>query len=189
MIIETIFSTLDPSGKPHFAPMGILWGEEILIVRPFRNTQTYHNLITGGCGVVSVTDDVLAIVQSALYKQILPSFPARVVDGVVYQGACSWREVVIDPLQAIDSGTTERAEITCRIVHQEKIRDFLGLCRAMGAVIEAAILATRLNQYSPEAVSATMRDYAQIVEKTGGENEYTAFRQVQNYIRSEINYD
>jgi hypothetical protein len=185
MIIETIFSTLDPAGRPNFAPMGILWGEETLTVRPFRDTLTYRNLIATGYGVVNLTDNVLAFVQSALSNAALPHFPASIAPGVVYQGACSWREVKV----ISDSGTLERAEISCRVVHQERLRDFLGFCRAGGVVIESAILATRLNQYAPEAILETLRGYARIVEKTGGENEMLAFQQVQNYIRSAINHD
>ncbi len=40
MIIETIFSTVNEIGQPNFAPMGIVWGEEELTVRPFRQTRT-----------------------------------------------------------------------------------------------------------------------------------------------------
>ena len=60
MIIETIFSTLDAEGYPHFAPMGLLWGEEYMTVRPYRDTQTCRNLMATGCGVANVTDNVLA---------------------------------------------------------------------------------------------------------------------------------
>ena len=34
MIIETIFSTLDGAGRPNFAPMGVLWGEEEMTDNP-----------------------------------------------------------------------------------------------------------------------------------------------------------
>ena len=62
MIIETIFSTVDERGQPNFAPMGVVWGEEELAVRPFRQTQTCRNLLATGYGVVNLTDDVLAFV-------------------------------------------------------------------------------------------------------------------------------
>lgn len=186
MIIETLFSTMDSSGQVNFAPMGIVWGEASLTVRPFRATQTYRNLLATGCGVVNLTDDVLAFVQSALYKQALPWFPAEKVTGAVFRGACAWHEVQVipDPAGAFGSGTPERAEIDCRTVHHGRLKEFLGVCRAHGAVLEAAILATRLNQYTPEAVEAKMREFAIVVEKTGGENERQAFYQVENYIRS-----
>ena len=82
MIIETIFSTLDDAGRPNFAPMGLVWGEETVLVRPFRDTQTYRNLRSGRCGVASLSDDVLAYVQCGLFNEVLPGFPAAAIDGV-----------------------------------------------------------------------------------------------------------
>ena len=89
MILEAIFSTLKVDGQPNFAPMGVVWGEEYVTVRPFRQTQTYENLVASGYGVVSLTDDVRAFVQSGLYHVVLPHFSARQVPGVVYQEACA----------------------------------------------------------------------------------------------------
>jgi hypothetical protein len=185
MIVETIFSSLNPSGKPNFAPMGILWGEETLIVRPFRNTTTYSNLMTSKYGVVNLTDDVLAFVQTALYDAVLPHFPARVVPGVVFKEACVWREVeVID-----ETGSPERAEVHCRVLYKGWQREILGICRAHSAVIEATILATRLNQYTQSAILADLDHYMQIVQKTGGEREKTAMEQVGDYIGKRMSHD
>jgi hypothetical protein len=185
MIVETIFSCLNPSGQPNFAPMGILWGEEALIVRPFRNTTTCHNLLTSGYGVVNLTDDVLAFVQTALYDAVLPHFPARVVPGAVFQEACAWREVeVID-----ETGSPERAEVHCRVLYRGWQREILGFCRAQSAVIEATILATRLHMYTREAILSDLEQYQQIVQKTGGEREKAAFKQVSEYIGGRMSHD
>jgi hypothetical protein len=185
MIIETIFSSLDPAGKPNFAPMGILWGEESLIVRPFRDTTTCRNLLTSGFGVVNLTDDVQAFVQTALYDATLSYFPARVVPGVVFQDACAWREVeVID-----ESGSAERAEVRCKVVFKGTQREILGLCRAHGAVIEATILATRLHLLPHESILSDLEKFRRIVQKTGGDKEKLAFEQVSEYVRSRMSHD
>lgn len=184
MIIESIFSTLGSDGQPNFAPMGITWGESELIVRPFRETATYRNLLATGYGVLSLTDDVLPFVQTSLYRADLPHFPAQTVPGVVLQGACSWRE-----LQVLEvSGSPERAEIRCQVVHTGHNREFLGYCRASVAVLEAAILATRLHAQTPAAVYEIMRHYAQIVAKTGGDNDRQAFQLVEQFIGSHLDH-
>ena len=97
MIIETIVSTLDESGAPNFAPMGVTIdeNEEFITVRPYRNTRTCRNLISSGYGVVNFSDDALAYVQCGLYHAILPHFPASTVPGVVYQETCSWQEMAL----------------------------------------------------------------------------------------------
>ena len=185
MIIETIFTSLDASGQPNFAPMGVLWGEETLIVRPFRDTATYRNLLASGYGVVNLTDDVQTFVQTALYHKELPHFPAKVVPGVIFQDACAWREVeVID-----ESGSPERAEVRCRVLYRGWQREILGICRAQGAVIEATILATRLDKFTREAVFSNLEQYKQIVHKTGDEREKIAFEQVSEYIERRMSHD
>lgn len=179
MIIEAILSTLDTENRPNFAPMGVVWGEETISVRPFRQTQTYRNLLATGYGVVNLTDDVLAFVQTALYSAVLPHFPATVVPGVVFQGACSWRELAVETGLP---GSPDRAEVRCRVVGKGWQRDFLGFCRARNAVIEAAILATRLHLYDPATVSEALTHYQEIVDKTGDEVERVALGHVREYV-------
>lgn len=182
MIIETIFSTMNASGQPNFAPMGVVWGEETLTVRPFRDTLTYRNLVETGYGIANLSDDVLSFVQSALYNAQLPHFPASRVPCVVFQGACSWREVEV----IAESGTEERAEVLCKVLYKGRQRDFLGFCRARSAVIEAAILATRCHLYVPAEVFKSLEHYEQIVGKTGGEAERVAIEQVREFIGRQI---
>jgi len=181
MIIETIFSTTDETGKPNFAPMGIERGEEFIVVRPFRSSRTFRNLECGGCGVANLSDNVLAFVRCALYGDVLPSFPAVTINGAVFQDTCSWLEVAV----ASETGSEERAEFHCRILHRGRQKDFLGFCRASGAVIESAILATRLAVYGREGVLDSLNQYMKVVEKTGSEMEKQAFRLVCEYVEKQ----
>jgi uncharacterized protein len=179
MIVETIFSTLDEAGKPNFAPMGVVWGQEFLTIRPFRSTVTFRNLVSTGWGVANLADDVLAYVRCALYDAILPHFPAKKVPGIVFQETCSWRE-----LKAVSqTGTDDRAEFLCRVVYDGRQKDFLGFRRASNAVIEAAILATRLPIIGSKTVAQSLVQYEEIVEKTGDETEKQAFQLVHERVQ------
>ncbi len=180
MIVELILSTLDAAGRPNFAPMGVVWGEDQLIVKPFRATRTYANLVATGYAVASVTDDVLAFVETALDHVELPGFPAASVPGVVFAGACYWRELAV--LSA--GGGEARAEVCCAVVGRGRQRDFLGFNRARAAVIEAAILATRVHLLGREAVLQALEPYQVVVAKTGDEVEGRALARVQAYVRS-----
>ncbi len=177
MIVETIVSTLDESGAPNFAPMGVVLDQNSLTVRPYRNTRTFRNMHSSGCAVVNFTDDALAFVQTGLYHAVLPGFPATAVPGVVYREACSWLEIAL----ISDAGSEERAEMRCRVLYRELRREFR-LCRACNAIIEAAILATRLKISDAEFVDQRMMQCREVVEKTGGENERRAFQLIQDYI-------
>jgi uncharacterized protein len=179
MIVETIFSTLNENGKPNFAPMGLVWGEEYITVRPYRSSRTYRNLIASGYGVANLTDDVLAYVQCGLYNIVLPNFPAKATPGIVFQETCSWRELAVISCE----GSPERAEVRCRILHEGRQKEFLGFCRAGNAVLEAIILATRVRFYDPKTVMEKMSSYLEIVEKTGDANEKNAFQLVHDYIQ------
>ncbi len=179
MIIETVVSTLEPDGRPNFAAMGVQWGEEQIVMRPFRNTHTYRNLAATGHAVVNITDDVLALVDSALGQPALPHFPAVVVPGVIFAGACYWRELAL----VSAGGSAQRGEMFCRIVHRGWQRDFLGFNRARGAVIEAAILATRLHLLQRSDVAAALERCETIVEKTGDAAERTALQRIRSYTR------
>jgi hypothetical protein len=114
-----------------------------------------------------------------LFDAILPYFPASAVPGVVFQGCCSWLELAV----VNHSGFDERAEFQCRIKHKGHQRDFLGFCRASNAVIEAAILATRLAYYDRKKASEDLNHYMKIVENTGGETDKKAIRLIHDYVR------
>jgi hypothetical protein len=183
VIIETILSTLDPEGKPNFAPMGVRWGDEEMIVHPFRNTRTYRYLMGTGYGVANVTDDVLLFVQSALTDVSLSCLPAHHVPGVVLRDACYWRELAV--IEETDQ-TGERAEVRCRVVGKGWQRDFLGFNRGRNAVVEAAIVATRLHLYPIGQVWAELERSQEIVGKTGGDREQQAMTYLLDWVRRQL---
>ena len=86
--------------------------------------------------------------------------------------------------------TTDRngRTIECRIVDQGRIRDFFGFNRAKHAVVEAAILATRVQWLPPEQLLNQLHELASWVEKTGGDQERHAFAYLQDYVRQNLNH-
>lgn len=192
-ILEGLMTTLsaDPADAPsrqrlNIAPMGPTVDESMrwLILRPFKTSTTYRNLKTTGEGVFHVTDDVLLLARAALGKVLTeadaPTRPARVVRGLVLTGACRYYEVRVTDLDDRDDRTTVRTEV----VATGRLRDFWGLNRAMHAVLEAAILATRVHLTGCEAVLAEMRRLEPLVEKTGAERERMAFEEIRVFVAS-----
>lgn len=178
MIIEAIFSTVDRAGRPNFAPMGLHWGETEMTVRPFRDTTTCRNLMDTSAGVANLTDDVLLFAQTALSDAQPTCRPAGHIQGVVLQDVCSWRELEV--VEAVTTG--QRASFRCRVVGRGSEREFIGFNRARGAIIEAAILATRLHLHSPDHVESALDRYADIVSRTGGEREAEAMNYIQGFV-------
>ena len=82
-------------------------------------------------------------------------------------------------------GSDERAEFRCRVLHRGRQRDFLGFCRARNAVIEAAIMATRLAFHERNRAAEILNQYMKVVEKTGSEMEKQAFQLVCEYVEKQ----
>jgi uncharacterized protein len=180
VIIETIVTTTATDGQVNFAPMGVEWGEESLVLKPFLETTTFRNLTASRVAVVNLTDDVLLFARGAISSPTYPTTPAAVVRGVVLEAACSWREVEVTDIDA----TPPRSRIAARVVHRGTRREFLGFNRARHAVLEAAILATRTHLLPAEQIRADLERLQVIVDKTAGPREREAMALLTEYVRS-----
>ena len=58
MIVETIVTTRAADGVVNCAPMGVEWGDDAIVLKPFLETATFRNLAATGIAVVNLTDDV-----------------------------------------------------------------------------------------------------------------------------------
>lgn len=188
MILEGLITTTGEDGLAHAAPMGAVVPESPpeawtgLTLRPYPSTATLANLRRTGSAVFHVTDDVEMIARAAVSQLPPPSVTrAEGVDGWILAGACRWyalRATRIDD-------SADRAEVLAEIVGQGRLRDFFGLNRAKHAVVEAAILATRVRFLPHDEIRAAMTRLAPLVEKTGGAAERRAFAFLSQYIDRE----
>ena len=105
--------------------------------------------------------------------------PAGRVRGCVLADACRWYEFRVVSCDDRD----ERVQFEAEVVHAGRGRDFFGLNRALSAVVEAAILATRTAFLPTDEIRAEFRKLAILVEKTGGPREREAFAFLQEHIR------
>lgn len=180
VIIETIVTTVAPDGPVNYAPMGVEWGDDTIVLKPFLETATYANLLATRVGVVNITDDVGVFARAAIENPSDPTIPARVVRGVVLADCCSWREVEV---RTIDS-SPPRARMEAFVVHKGSHRDFIGFNRARSAVLEATIYATRLHLLSAEFVRDELERLQVIVDKTAGPAELEAMTLITDHVRS-----
>jgi uncharacterized protein len=179
VIIETLVTSTSADGAVNFAPMGVEWEEDALVLKPFLETTTFRNLSATGAAVVNLTDDVRLFARAALSDPQFPSFPAEVVRGVVLEAACSWREVEVVSVDA----TPPRSRIATRVVHRGFRREFVGFNRARHAVLEATILATRTHLIPMEQIRDELAKLQVIVDKTAGPREQEAMAFVSAYVR------
>lgn len=182
LIAEGIVTTLNQDDAVNISPMGPIVDTQIrrLELRPFATSQTYANLTRTGFGVFHVTDDVEQMARAALGKlDPLPDLvSAQTIPGRVIADACRWFEFQV---VSIDD-SKERISVQCEVTYAGRIRDFFGFNRAKHAVLEAAILATRLHILPRAEVEAEFKKLGVIVKKTAGENEQRAFEFLQQFL-------
>ena len=180
MIIETIVTTVDANGSINFAPMGVEWGDETIVLKPFLETTTFRNLNATGVAVVNLTDDAMLFAQGAISSPQFPFIPATIVKGAVLEAACSWRELRVVTIDA----TPPRSRIEAQVVHRGTRREFIGFNRARHAVLEAAILATRTHLLPAEQIREEYARLQVVVDKTAGPREREAMDLLTQYVRS-----
>jgi len=185
VITETIVSTINEKGEVNFAPMGVVIEAERILLRPYKEATTYQNLLTTRQGVVHITDNVLIFAESAVSSPHFESFPAECIQGFVMKDTCYYYEFIVSEVDC----SRERGKFMARIVKRGRLRDFIGFNRAKNAVIEAAILATRIKFIGVEKILEKFEEYAIIVKKTGGAQEEQAMEYLINYVKRATDSD
>ena len=180
MIVEAIVTTVAADGTLNFAPMGVEWGNETIVLKPFLETTTFRNIAASRAAVVNLTDDVRIFARAAISSPQYESHPATVVRGVVLADCCSWREL---DARTIDS-TPPRSRIEMAVVHRGTRREFIGFNRAKHAVLEAAIYATRLHLLPRDFIDSEIARLQVIVDKTAGPQELEAMALLTEHIHT-----
>ena len=181
-IIETVTTTINPDGSVNCAAMGVEWGDETIVIKPYASTRTLRNLRATGAAVVNLTDDILLFTQAALGDPRPPTRPTAAIDGAVLADACSWREVTVEAID--DSGP--RARVTTHVVGRGTGREFLGFNRARHAVLEASILASRARMQTAAEIRAEVERLQVLVDKTAGPREREAMELVRRHVRAAV---
>jgi hypothetical protein len=181
-ILETVVTTINPDGSVNCAAMGVEWGDQRIVIKPYRGTRTLRNLRATEAAVVNLTDDILLFSQAALGDPHPPTHPAAGVEGAVLDDACSWREVRVEAIDDVEP----RARVSTVVVGSGAGREFLGLNRARHAVLEASILASRARLLAAADIRAELRRLQVLVDKTAGPREREAMAYVTRHVRAVV---
>ena len=152
LIREAIVATVNAQGEPHLAPLGLIAEGEQWILAPFHPSTTLDNLRQAPFAVANLTDDVRVFAGCLTGRRDWPLAPAAV-------------EVREDEV---------RPRFLCRVAHRESHAPFQGFNRAQGAVIEAAVLISRLHLLPRAEVEAELERLEITVRKTAGPAEAEA---------------
>lgn len=170
-IRETIITTVDKAGKVHIAPLGIIAERDGWVIAPFRPSTTLDNLAEVPFAVASYTDDVRIFAGCLTGRR---DWPTVAIQGYpVPRLAAALAHSVLRVESVSDDAMRPRH--FCRIVREETHAPFTGLNRARAAVLELAILVSRLGMLPREKIEAEIAYLVIAIEKTAGPEEKEAW--------------
>jgi uncharacterized protein len=170
-IRECIVTTADRSGKVHIAPLGIIADNDGWIIAPFRPSATLDNLAEIHFAVANYTDDVRIFAGCLTGRR---DWPTVAVEGVaVPRLQAALAHSVLEVVRVEDDSVRPRH--FCRVLAEEMHAPFTGLNRAKAAVVELAILVSRLGMLPRDKIETEIAYLAIAIEKTGGEEEKEAW--------------
>ena len=171
VIFETVVTTLAADGRPHVAPMGVRYCGEQVVLMPFKPSATHDNIVATGFAVLNILTDTRVFAGSVTGRREWPLLAAEQIAGV--RLACALRHVELRLAARADDA--QRPVLHMARVHEAHHAAFVGFNRAQAAVIEGAVLVSRLRMLPPQKVDVEMA-YLQIaIDKTAGPDEREAW--------------
>jgi uncharacterized protein len=170
-IFETVVTTVAADGTPHVAPMGVRLQDERIVLMPFKPSTTHDNIIASGHAVLNIVTDTRVFAGCVTGRKTWPTLPAEQVPGV--RLACALEHIELRLMGCSDDA--QRPVLTLNRVHAVRHAPFAGLNRAQAAVIEGAVLVSRLHMLPAAKIDSEMA-YLQIaIDKTAGAGEREAW--------------
>lgn len=171
MIRETIVTTQNADGRVHIAPIGIIQEGEHWAIAPFKPSTTLDNLRANPFAVANYTDDVLVFAGCLTGRRDWATRPASRVPGAVLDRTLAHAELAVVDVAEDDLRPRFRCEVVCEETHAP----FRGFNRAQAAVVEAAILVSRLHMLPWDKVEREIAYLEIAIGKTAGPRERQAW--------------
>jgi hypothetical protein len=179
VIFETVITTVAADATPHIAPMGVRYRDGDVILMPFKPSTTLANIEAGGHAVLNVVVDTRVFAGAVTGRRTWPTLPADRIAGV--RLACALSHIELELAELRDDA--QRPVLRMARVHEATHAPYAGFNRAQAAVIEGAVLVSRLHMLPPEKIAREMA-YLQIaIDKTAGPEEHEAWGWLTEAVR------
>jgi hypothetical protein len=180
LIRETIVTTADANGGVHIAPIGIIADGDGWIIAPFHPSATLDNLRAVPFAVANYIDDVRIFAGCLTGRSDWPTTASSRVPVPRLAAALAHAELKVAQV----TEDAQRPRFRCEVVHRASHAPFEGFSRAKAAVVEAAILASRLDLLPREKVESEIAYLEIAVAKTAGPAELEAWDWLMEKIRA-----
>ncbi len=171
VIREVIVTTMDRSGEPHLAPFGLIEDGDGWIIAPFHPSTTLDNLLSAPFAIANYTDDARIFAGLVTGRRDWPLAPTAIERPPRLEAALAHAELSVTHIE----NHPERPRFHCKVVSLETHAPFEGFNRAKAAVVECAILMTRLPILPREKIDSEIAYLSVAVEKTAGPREREAW--------------
>ncbi len=188
LILETIVTTVSPEGALHLVPFGLIredLGPEDLgpedsgyVLAPFRPSPTIDNLEASPFFAASSPRDIRVIAGAVTGRRDWPTEPCATIPG--RRLADSFGHAEFEVLAVTEDA--QRPRYRGRIRHMSAHAPFIGYNRAQAAVLEAAVLSTRLHMLEPGKVLSELTYLAIAIAKTAGPREREAWGWIEDKV-------
>lgn len=170
-IVETILTTSNEKGEVHVAPLGLIQDGDHWIIGPFKPSRTLDNLRAVPFAAASHTDDVRVFAGCVTGRKSWPTVATEKIKGGRLKDCLAHWELKVDRIIEDDL----RPKFLCKIVHRASHSDWEGFNRAQAAVLELAVLSTRLHMLPPEKIENELKYLEIAISKTAGPREQEAW--------------
>lgn len=170
-IHEVIVTSLSNNGEAHSAPMGVSEVNAHIVIQPFKPSSTYENLKRHRQCVINYTDDVRVFAGALTGHRDWPVLPCNSIDGYYLESALSHTELYLEQFE----DNNPRSRFEGKVLSEHTHAPFRGFNRAQSAVIDAAVLVSRLHMLPHEKIQQEIAYLSIAIEKTAGERELEAW--------------
>ena len=182
MIIETIVSTLDNHGKVNFSPFGIKKNKNQIHISPYIPSRTLLNLESTKCAVVNYTDNTSFFVDCIIGNKKFKKKKCRKFPGFFLENCFGYEQVRVKKIIK----DKLRPTFICKIDKSFQIKNYEGHNRAKASIIEACILASRVNLLDKKKILTEINYLSISVEKTAGFLEKKSWKKILKFINEKI---
>lgn len=180
LIVETIVVTRDSAGVPHIAPLGLIADGANWIIAPFKPSRTLDNLRAHPFATASHPADVRVFAGCVTGRKSWPLVTAERIAADRLAVAVSHWELAVDTVTEDEV----RPRFSCRCVHVGSHAPWGGFNRAQAAVLELAVLVTRLDMLPPDKVENELSYLEIAISKTAGAAEQEAWGWLMEKIKA-----
>jgi len=182
LIRECIVTTLGEGDRPHIAPLGLIEEGERWIIAPFAPSATLTNLEARPIATASFIDDAEIFAGCVTGNRDWPLADITGWAAPRLEAALAHAQLEVERVEAHDI----RPRFICKVERIETHRPFLGMNRAKAAVLEAAILVTRLSMLPRDKIESELTYLTIAIDKTAGEKERAAFERLRARIDAHL---